>query len=128
MIKIVVGRDRPTFDQVLAVATGGSFPSGHAMNSTIVYGTLFALSALAWSRPVRRRVATAASALVAAIAASRVYLGVHYPSDVVVGVLLGLVWLAVVVIPLRHLTERDGQIAIGPARRSGDRPIRTEHA
>jgi len=109
-IKLVIGRNRPTFDRVLAVATGSSFPSGHAMNSTIVYGTLFALTALAWSRPVRRQAAIATSALVAAIAASRVYLGVHFPSDVVVGVILGVVWLVVVGFPLRRLTEQPAEV------------------
>jgi membrane-associated phospholipid phosphatase len=48
--------------------------------------------------------------LVAAIAASRVYLGVHFPSDVVVGVILGVLWLAVVVFPLRRLTEQPAEV------------------
>ena len=90
IIKAVVGRARPHFTNAVAHAFGKSFPSGHAMNSTVVYGSLLLL---AWPRlrTLARRL-TAASitvVLVVSIAASRVALGVHYVSDVVAGVVLG---------------------------------------
>ena len=90
IIKAVVGRSRPHFTNAVAHAFGKSFPSGHAMNSTVVYGSLLLL---AWPRlrTLARRL-TAASitvVLVVSIAASRVALGVHYVSDVVAGVVLG---------------------------------------
>ncbi|MCU1504019.1 MAG: hypothetical protein JWM12_3373 [Ilumatobacteraceae bacterium] len=90
IIKAVVGRSRPHFSDAVAHALGKSFPSGHAMNSTVVYGSLLLL---AWSplRNARRRAIAAlfTAALVVAIAASRVMLGVHYVSDVVAGIVLG---------------------------------------
>jgi membrane-associated phospholipid phosphatase len=77
----------------MATADGYSFPSGHALGSTIVYG------ALAWEiRAGRLRTRAAVAAVVVAIvAATRVLLGVHYPLDVVAGAAFGLAYLAVVV-------------------------------
>jgi len=73
-----------------------SFPSGHAMVSTAVYG---ALAYLAWSplRTLRRRLTLVAGTvlLVALIDFSRIYLGVHYLSDVLAGTAGGAFWLAV---------------------------------
>jgi membrane-associated phospholipid phosphatase len=90
IIKAVVGRSRPHFSNGVAHAFGKSFPSGHAMNSTVVYG---AVLLLAWGplRTTLRRVVALAvcAALIAAIATSRVVLGVHYVTDVFAGVLLG---------------------------------------
>ena len=90
IIKTVVGRSRPHFTDAVAHALGKSFPSGHAMNSTVVYGSLLLL---AWPRlrtGLRRALAAAVTGvLILAIAASRVALGVHYVSDVVAGIVLG---------------------------------------
>lgn len=75
-----------------------SFPSGHAMISTAAYG---ALAYLAWSRLQTRqgRIALIAgtSALVSLICFSRLYLGVHYLSDVLAGAAGGAFWLAVAI-------------------------------
>jgi undecaprenyl-diphosphatase len=77
-----------------------SFPSGHAMNSVIIYGMLAVL--LAERRAsLRTAIVTAAFALIGIIGFSRVYLGVHYPSDVLAGYCAGLVWLAVCLTALR---------------------------
>jgi len=73
-----------------------SFPSGHAMASTAAYG---ALTYLAWSRlPTRRRrltLLTVTVAFLALIGFSRIYLGVHYLSDVLAGIAGGVFWLSV---------------------------------
>ncbi|MGH2807020.1 MAG: phosphatase PAP2 family protein [Actinomycetota bacterium] len=94
-LKILVDRPRPELEDPITHAFGKSFPSGHAMASTIGYGTLL----LAWMPliPVRlRKWAIAAYFLmVAAVATSRLGLGVHFFSDVVGGFVLGLAWLAV---------------------------------
>ena len=72
-----------------------SFPSGHAMISTAAYG---ALAYLAWrhlrTRPGRLTLAGGSVVLVALICFSRLYLGVHYLSDVLAGVAGGAFWLA----------------------------------
>ena len=75
-----------------------SFPSGHAMMSTAAYG---ALAYIAWSRlrtrPARIGLVAGTTALVTLICFSRLYLGVHYLSDVLAGAAGGAFWLAVAV-------------------------------
>jgi len=93
-LKDVVGRERPVWDEPIAIASGRSFPSGHAMLSTVVYGLVLAL---VWSRlPPRARPFAAASviALVVLIGFTRVALGVHHLSDVLAGFAMGAAWLA----------------------------------
>lgn len=93
IVKLLVRRARPHFSHPVAHALGKSFPSGHTMNSTIIYGALLVISLPALRRSGKWVAATATCALVAAIAVSRVALGLHYISDVVGAVLLGLAWL-----------------------------------
>jgi undecaprenyl-diphosphatase len=93
--KAVVGRPRPPVHH-LELVTSASFPSGHATQSTAFYGSLLliALTQLRWKR--RLLLSALAALLVAAIGFSRVYLGVHYPTDVAAGLLLGGSWTALV--------------------------------
>lgn len=94
VIKDLVHRMRPP--GAIVHASGGSFPSGHALASVTLYG---ALAIVIWkmsARTLPRFSALGAAAfLVLAIAFSRVYLGVHWPSDVVGGAFLGAVWVTV---------------------------------
>lgn len=91
VVKIVVDRDRPSLEDPIATAHGQSFPSGHSMTSTIVYGALL----LIFLPLLRRKLAwvMSAAALVLAIGFSRLALGVHYISDVLGGYVLGAAWL-----------------------------------
>jgi undecaprenyl-diphosphatase len=87
-------RARPQIIERLADAGWYSYPSGHAMLAPVIYG--FALLLLAKSVPqrsVRRVLLFAAVVIPPMIALSRVYLGVHYPSDVVAALFLGNAWL-----------------------------------
>ena len=93
VVKALVARPRPVFETPLAHALGKSFPSGHAMSSTVVYGALLLAFLPALDRSRRRVAVLGTGALVVAIAASRVALGVHFLSDVVGGVTLGVAWL-----------------------------------
>jgi membrane-associated phospholipid phosphatase len=94
VLKALVSRERPVFPDPLHVADGWSFPSGHAMAATICYGALVLVGAT-WLAPRAWRFAVAGAVLlVLAIGATRVLLGVHYPSDVVAGHVAGLAWLA----------------------------------
>jgi undecaprenyl-diphosphatase len=87
-------RPRPSFDEPLATAAGFSFPSGHAMVSLTVYGALaFVIATRAGTRRAQVLVVGAAVALVLAVGFSRIYLGVHYASDVLAAYCAGLAWL-----------------------------------
>jgi membrane-associated phospholipid phosphatase len=93
-LKAAFERPRPSFSDPIATAAGFSFPSGHAMVALTVYGALaFIAAASAKSRPVRVTILAAAAGLVLAIGFSRLYLGVHYVSDVLAAYGAGLAWL-----------------------------------
>ena len=95
-LKRYFARARPEIAEMLRRANGYSFPSGHAMGSTVVFG---ALSYIAFRAFPQWRWKTAALAfaitLILAVAVSRVYLGVHWISDVAAGVACGAIWVGV---------------------------------
>lgn len=90
-IKIFIGRERPGDFALLDLDTF-SFPSGHATVALALYGFI---AYLLWQHYPRLRsvILGTAVALVALIGMSRVYIGVHYPSDVLGGYLLGSIWV-----------------------------------
>ena len=89
---------------------GDSFPSGHALTSTVAFGAMAAFAGRAFPR-YAPAFAAAAAVLVAGIAFSRVYLGVHWPTDVVAGMAIGYVVLVVLLRATPHARTR----ATGPA-------------
>jgi undecaprenyl-diphosphatase len=95
ILKIGFSRPRPHIFEWGQQVSSWSFPSGHAMSATVVYVTVAYLAArLQKTRWARLATLVAAAVMVAAICFSRLYLGVHYPSDVVAGVIVGLSWAA----------------------------------
>lgn len=100
-VKVLVNRPRPDLEDPVAHAIGKSFPSGHAMTSTICYGALLLAFFPVMPRRARLPAAIAAGTLVVLIALSRLALGVHYVTDVVGGIVLGLAWLAASVAAFR---------------------------
>lgn len=104
--KALTARPRPHLTAWLDSPVTLSFPSGHAANSTVVYG---ALAIIAWRLFGPRAgvpAALAAAVLCAAIGVSRVYLGVHWPSDVAAGWALGGAWLCLFAAALRAADAR----------------------
>lgn len=92
-VKALVDRVRPILPDPVAHAGGLSFPSGHAQAAIVAYGVLVLLVGPVLSRRARRVLLAASVLAVLTIGFSRVALGVHYPSDVVGGYLLGAAWV-----------------------------------
>ena len=95
-LKFVFDRPRPTFLPGVATATSPSYPSAHATATAALIGILAYI--VAADRPARGErfgVAAAAMALIALIGFSRVYLSVHYLSDVLAGFLIAAIWLLI---------------------------------
>ncbi len=92
--KATVGRDRPPANLRLVVETNESFPSGHALASVAIIGVLLVVFVPSIGRHwVRAGVIAAALLFVLAIGLSRLYLGVHWATDVIGGWVTGLAWL-----------------------------------
>ena len=90
VLKALLGRERPEWQNLLHFHSTMSFPSGHASQTTALAGVLSVLAALYLRRTNLRRLVHAVAVLLVLLAgADRVLLGRHYPSDVLGGVLLG---------------------------------------
>jgi undecaprenyl-diphosphatase len=94
LVKVIVTRPRPALDLALDQYETYSFPSGHVAASTVFYGLVTAYI-ISQARGTGARVASvlAAMGLVALVAVSRMYLGVHYPTDVLGALVEGLLWI-----------------------------------
>jgi len=99
-LKHLIHRGRPTFEDPLLTLSSYSFPSGHAMAATVFYGFV-----IAWGLTMTRRqhnvAITAGILMIGLVCLSRVYLGVHYVSDVLGGVLEAIAWSTLALTALR---------------------------
>jgi undecaprenyl-diphosphatase len=109
-VKALVHRVRPALPDAVAHVGGLSFPSGHAQSAVVGYGVLFLIVGPALPRRGRQILAAGSVLAVLTIGFSRVALGVHYPSDVLGGYLLGAAWLLAVLLAFGS--------TLAPARRS----------
>ena len=98
VLKLHFRRVRPDVPWAFVTEHSFSFPSGHSAGAVVLYGVV---TYLVWKhlRTAWQRIGVVAAGLliVAGIGASRVYLGVHYPTDVAAGYLVGLMWLVPVI-------------------------------
>lgn len=96
VVKLIVGRERPPADERLLEIGSLSFPSGHALGTTVVAGLLavVAFRSLTWVR-AHRWVLAAAPVAAIVVGLTRIYLGVHWTTDVLAGWIMGalLVWV-----------------------------------
>ncbi|MCW2720574.1 phosphatase PAP2 family protein [Pseudonocardia sp.] len=105
-IKRVLDRPRPPVADRLVSSANESLPSGHATMSMVVVGTIVVLSWGSLGGLRRAVLVVVAAAWVGAVGATRVYLGVHWFSDVIAGWLVGAAWLAVCVVVWKRWSAR----------------------
>lgn len=127
VLKHLIGRERPPVEGRLVAVAGPAYPSAHSLGSAAVVGVLAAL--VVWRvrrRPIAVTVVAGAVVFVGLVGLSRVYLGVHWPTDVLAGWAVGVVWVLLgTVVYLRFATapaavgKADG-IRTAPAAGEGD--------
>ena len=112
LLKMAFHRHRPSFEDAFLIFQGYSFPSGHTMAATLLYGLLAVFAVLAFDA-WRPRVLAVLGALVAILLVgfSRVYLGAHYLSDVLGAVAAGSAWLALSLTAVDTLRRSRGRLA-----------------
>jgi membrane-associated phospholipid phosphatase len=118
VLKLIVTRPRPDLDWA-AVQSGYSFPSGHSMNSFVVYVALAFVAGQLWGRRAGILALALAALVVTGVGISRVYLGAHWPTDVVGGFLAAILCLLLVGIAFRvgaWLRSRSATTTPTPAR------------
>ncbi|HET7463568.1 MAG TPA: phosphatase PAP2 family protein [Longimicrobium sp.] len=116
-MKLFFDRPRPhLFPWRVPYAGLSSFPSGHSMTSMVCYATLaYLITRLVDSRFLRRFTIGLAAVIVVLIGLSRMYLGVHYPTDVLAGFIMGLAWssfCALMIEGIRYFRHREPMVAV----------------
>lgn len=102
VLKPLVGRSRPRFDELVATSAGNAFPSGQATQSAAVLVTLALLSSTLISSWARQVAVWAGATLIALLVGfTQLYLGAHWPTDVLAGYALGAVWAGLCALAFR---------------------------
>ncbi len=100
VLKLAFSKQRPQLWNSPIVETTFSYPSGHALGSVVLYGFLSYILATLYPR-YARAFYSAATLLIIAIGFSRLYLGVHWPTDIIAGYGIGFLWITVCISLLR---------------------------
>jgi len=125
-MKLYIARGRPEVVSHLAIVTSPSFPSGHATFAAVIYLTLGALLArFTERRQTRVYLVVLALLLTFLVGVSRLYLGVHYPTDVLEGWCVGLVWALSCWLVARYLQYRGSIERAIPTTQAGGTPSQT---
>lgn len=126
LVKLAVARPRPPISFAVpdVSAHGFAFPSGHAGQSAAIYGVVaFLLAARVSGWPGKVAVWTGAVLAAGAVGVSRLYLGVHWLTDVLAGWALGVAWLGVVLLAVTLLRQRAAETLTSEAAASLARPL-----
>lgn len=103
VLKLLFQRDRPSFWQSAITETGYSFPSGHAMlSSALILSIMF----ITWQTRWRWPVIIVGSIMIGLIGLSRLYLGVHYPTDIIAGWSVSFVWVLIVCVIASRIARK----------------------
>ena len=102
---LIVDRDRPPVETVGETQADTSFPSGHTASAITLYVGLALVLTLSRSVTARRLLIALAVVIVVLVGFARMYRGFHYPTDILAGIVLGTIWLAVA---YRYLVHRSG--------------------
>jgi undecaprenyl-diphosphatase len=122
-LKLAFRRERPNASFYYPLPRSYSFPSGHALFSIVFFGTLAALISPGLHAKWKKAILWAAAAFLAAVIGfSRVYLGVHYPTDVIAGYAAALVWVLAVAIGNHVRRHRAQSTPLADARGSVTEP------
>lgn len=100
VLKFIFERSRPDLWQQLVTETSYSFPSGHAMLSSVF---AFAVIAICWHTRYRVVATIVALSFMVLVSFSRLYLGVHYPTDVAAGWIVSALWICIVLVSVNGL-------------------------
>jgi membrane-associated phospholipid phosphatase len=103
-LKLFFAKPRPELWTRLIAENTFSFPSGHALGSLVLYGLLAYILAVQFPK-FSRWIYCGAVGLIAAIGLSRLYLGVHWPTDILAGYAVGFLWLMICITMLRLRTQ-----------------------
>ena len=116
-VSAIIGRERPDVTPLGSVPSTSSFPSGHVAAGVVLYGGLVLIAvSISGSRAVARGAAIPAAVVIASVGSARVYEGVHHPTDVIGGAVLGMGALFVaavstgLVVPTRRTTGARPQV------------------
>jgi undecaprenyl-diphosphatase len=113
LLKLLFTRSRPPVNEYLVRIDSWSFPSGHSLNSMVVLGLLTVLTVRERHGVWRVVITVFGALLVLLVGFSRVYLGVHWPSDVLAGWLIGAAWVALCVTLARGNSRSSGTVQGG---------------
>ena len=115
-LKIAIGRERPDIVQHAALTFTASFPSGHAFISAVTMLSIAGFIGLASRRAdITRLCVVLAWVMIVLIGISRIYLGVHWPTDVIAGWCLGVAWSSVAIAWLGRMMAAADPLDVPPA-------------
>ncbi len=111
-LKALVGRVRPVVDDPVAFGGGNSFPSGHTLGTTIVYGSLALVLLSATQGRWKGWIIGAAATIIVAVGLTRIALSVHFLTDVLAGWALGLAWISITAYAFRVWRREAGHRSV----------------